>query len=116
MKIVDRVLSGLLLLGGVGHTLGSFQAYKNEPMTLLWSLCASLFVFFFGGINLVRAGRSGDRTLAWLCLGAGLAWIAASLRFGVLIGNVLDPRPLIFALLTLGLCALCVRTLMSRTG
>jgi hypothetical protein len=38
--------------------------------------------------------------------------IAASLRFAVLIGNLFDPRPLIFGVLTIGLCAFCVRTLI----
>ena len=112
MKILDRILSCLLILGGIGHTLGSLHGYKNDQMTLLWSLCASLFVFLFAALSLIRAGRPKDTALAWLCLVAGLCWIAASLRFGVLIGNLFDPRPLIFGVLTLGLCAFCVRTLI----
>ena len=112
MKILDRILSCLLILGGIGHMLGSLHGYKNDQMTLLWSLCASLFVFLFAALSLIRAGRPNDTPLAWLCLVAGLGWIAASLRFGVLIGNLFDPRPLIFGVLTLGLCAFCVRTLI----
>jgi hypothetical protein len=112
LKILDRILSCLLILGGIGHTLGSLHGYKNDQMTLLWSLCASLFVFLFAALSLIRAGRPNDTALAWLCLVAGLCWIAASLRFGVLIGNLFDPRPLIFGVLTLGLCAFCVRTLI----
>ena len=112
LKILDRILSCLLILGGIGHTLGSLHGYKNDQMTLLWSLCASLFVFLFAALSLIRAGRPNDTALAWLCLVAGLCWIAASLRFGVLIGNLLDFRPLIFGVLTLGLCAFCVRTLI----
>jgi peptidoglycan/LPS O-acetylase OafA/YrhL len=115
LKIPDRVLSCLLILGGIGHTLGSFQSYKSDQMTLLWSLCASLFVFLFAAVSLIRAGRPHDRALAWVCLVAGLCWIAASLRFGVLIGKLFDFRPLIFCVLTLGLCAFCVRTLIGKT-
>jgi hypothetical protein len=111
LKILDRVLSSLLILGGIGHTFGSLQFYKSDQMTLLWSLCASLFIFVFGAISFVRAGRPGDTALAWVCLAAGLGWIAASLRFGALIGNYFDFRPLVFGLLTLGLCAMCIRTL-----
>ena len=114
MKILDRVLGSLLILGGIGHTLGSLRAYQADPMTLLWSLCASLFVFLFGALNLIRAGRPEDTTLAWLFLAAGLCWIAVSLRFGALIGNLFDVRPLIFIVLTLGLCALCVRTFIVK--
>jgi hypothetical protein len=114
LKILDRSLSCLLILGGIGHTLGVFQFYKSDQMTLLWSLCASLFVFLFGALSFIRAGRPRDNALAWLCLVAGLCWIGASLRFGVLIGNLLDFRPLIFGIVTLGLCAMCVRTLVMK--
>jgi hypothetical protein len=114
VQVFDRILSCLLILGGIGHTLGSLRAYKSDPMMLLWSLSASLFVFFFSGINLVRAGRPDDSALAWLCLAAGIGWTVASLRFGALIGNIFDFRPLIFVILTLGLCAMCVRTLLTR--
>jgi hypothetical protein len=114
MKAFDRALSVLLVLGGIGHTLGSLKAYGADPMTLLWSLCASLFVFFFAAVNLLRAGRSGDKPLVWTCLCAGIAWIVSCVRFGQLIGNVWDFRPLIFNVLTLGLCAMCVRTLVGQ--
>ncbi len=114
MKILDRVLGSLLIVGGIGHTAGSLHFYQADPMMLLWSLCASLFVFLFAALNLIRAGRPEDTTLAWLCLAAGFCWILVSLRFGVLIGNVFDVRPLIFIVLTLGLCALCVRTLIVK--
>ncbi len=112
LKTLDRILSCLLILGGTGHTFGSFHFYKTDPMTLLWSLCASLFVFLFAAISLIRAGRPGDTALAWLCLAAGLCWIVASLRFGSLIGNFFDLRPMIFTVITLGLCAMRVRTLI----
>ncbi len=114
MKTLDRVLGCLLILGGLGHTLGSLRVYQGDPMTLLWSLCASLFVFLLGALNLIRAGRPEDTTLAWLCLAAGLCWIVVSVRFGALIGNIFDVRPMIFIVLTLGLCALCVRTLVMK--
>jgi hypothetical protein len=114
LKILDRVLGSLLILGGIGHTAGSLRFYHADPMMLLWSLCASLFVFLLAALNLIRAGRPQDTTLAWLCLVAGFCWILVSFRFGVLIGNVFDFRPLIFIVLTVGLCALCVRSLVMK--
>lgn len=114
MKAPDRILSVLLILGGVGHTFGSLQAYRSDQMTLLWSLSASLFIFLLGALNLVRAGRQKDVVLCWLCLVGGLCHIASSLRFGFLIGNFFDFRPVIFVIITLGLCAMCVRTLVSE--
>ncbi len=114
MKILDRVLGCILILGGVGHTLGSLQFYKHDQLTLLWSLSFSLFVFLLGALNLVRAGRPEDTTLAWICLVAGLCHIASALRFGVLIGNLFDFRVVIFTLVTLGLCAMSGRTIVSN--
>jgi hypothetical protein len=114
LKVLDRVLSCLLILGGVGHTFGSLQAYKNDQMTLLWSLSASLFVFLLGAVNLVRAGRDRDTALSWVCLVGGVCHIVSSLRFGFLIGNFFDFRPLIFVIITLGLCAMCVRMLIAK--
>ncbi len=114
MKILDRVLGCILILGGIGHTFGSLQFYKHDQLTLLWSLSASLFIFLLGTLNLVRAARPGDTTLAWICLIAGLCHIASTLRFGVLIGNFLDFRVLLFFLVTLGLCAMSLRTIVSN--
>ena len=113
MKIVDRILSGLLILCGIGHTLGCLQFYKADPLTLLWSLCASLFVFLLAVLNLLRTERRADKTLAWICLVAGLCWIVVTVRFGIVIGNVFDVRAIIFSVITLALCAMSVRTLRS---
>ena len=98
----------------MGHTVGSVLFYRNEPMTMLWSLCASLFVFMFGAISFIRAGRPEDTALAWVCLAAGIAWLAASLRFAGLIGNYFDFRPVLFSLVSIGICLFCLRTLIRK--
>ena len=72
MKVLDRILSGLLILGGVGHTAGSFSGYKSDQMMLLWSLSMSMFVFMLGALNLIRAGRVRDIPLTWVCLVGGV--------------------------------------------
>ena len=112
MKVLDRVLGCLLILAGIGHTFGSLQFYTNDQMTLLWSLSASLFVFLLAAVNLVRAARPADTTLAWVCLVACLCQIASTIRFGVLIGNFFDFRVVIFLVVAFGLCAMSVRTLI----
>ena len=112
MRTVDRVFGWLLILGGIGHTAGSLQGYRADPMMLLWALSASVLVWLLGAINLLRAGRSGDRALGWICLAGNLVWLLFDVRFGVLIGNVLDVRPLLFAVVVLVLSAFCVRMLM----
>jgi hypothetical protein len=114
MKTLDRVFGCILILCGVGHTIGSLQFYKHEQLTLLWSLSFSLFIFLLSALNLVRAGRPADRTLAWICLVAGFCLIASALRFGTLISNLFDFRVVLFFLVTVGLCALSVRTIISN--
>jgi hypothetical protein len=103
-----------LILGGIGHLLGSLQPYQNDQITLLWSLSVSQFIFLLGTLNLVRAARPEDTTLAWICLVAGLFHIASTLRFGVLIGNLFDFRVVIFTLVTLGLCAISAHTIVGN--
>ncbi len=45
---IDRGLSVLLILGGVGHTLGVIDYYRTQPDALFWSLTASLLIFLAG--------------------------------------------------------------------
>ena len=82
MKILDRILSCLLILGGIGHTIGSLHFYKSDQMTLLWSLCASLFVFLFAPSALfaLAARKIGLwHGSAWWPASAGLPPLYASL-------------------------------------
>ena len=56
MRWIDRALSILLILGGVGHTYGVLNFYK-DPQTLFWSLTASLLIFLLAAINLLQSWR-----------------------------------------------------------
>jgi hypothetical protein len=111
MKVLDRVFCCLLILGGVGHSLGSFKAYGAKPDELLWSLCGSLFIFLLGTVNLVRAGRHGDRALGWITLVFNLCWLVAVIQFGRIIGNMADPRLIFFSIIMLVLIAMSVRSI-----
>lgn len=44
MRLLDRILAIILLLGGLGHTAGTFLL-MHDPMMQLWSLGTSLFIF-----------------------------------------------------------------------
>jgi hypothetical protein len=94
------------MLGAVGHTLGSVKAYSGQPLVLLWALCASLYIVLVGAINLLRTARPADRALAWIAMAATACWLVAGVAFGLLIGNVADPRVIIFAVICSGLIAL----------
>jgi predicted MFS family arabinose efflux permease len=114
MKIVDRVFGCLLLLCGVGHTIGTILGYGGQPELLLWSLSASLFIFLLGLVNLVRAGRRGDKALGWITLIFNLCQMMAAIQFGRLIQNLFDPRVIAFTVITLVLAGMSVRSIRSR--
>jgi hypothetical protein len=111
---IDRTLSILLILGGVGHTLGVIDYYRTQPDALFWSLTASLLIFLLGAINLLRSWRRDDRALAILSAGAMAGYLAVTLCFGKLIGNMADPRVIVFGLISLGLICFSMRDAMSR--
>ena len=108
MKWIDRALSCLLIFGGVGHTLGVLDFYKDRQ-TLFWSLTASELIFLLAGINLLRSWRPGDRALAAITAVATASYFLFTLRFGQIIGNLVDFRVILFTALTLGLTAFSVR-------
>lgn len=110
MRILDRLLAALLLLGAVGHTFGSIQSFSNQPLVLLWALCASVLVALLGAINLLRAGRPADRALAWIAAVGTACWLVAAIVFGLLIHHPADPRVLVFVVVSGGLIAFSLRT------
>ena len=113
MKTTDRIFSCLLFLGGIGHTFGTFIAYVSKPELLLWSLCASLFLFLLGTLNFVRASRSGDRTLGWITLIFNPCQFVSAVAFGRLIQNLYDPRVIGFCIITLVLTAMSIRSIVA---
>ncbi|MGO9318647.1 MAG: hypothetical protein ACLPXT_09225 [Terracidiphilus sp.] len=109
MKIIDRIFAGILILGGLLHGWGSFHLYRNEPMTMLWSICATLLTLLVAAVNLLRVERPGDRPLAWISFAGSLSWAMAAFAAGVLIGNVFDPRPMMHWVTALVLAGFSLR-------
>jgi hypothetical protein len=116
MKVLDRMFGCLMVLGGIGHGLGSYRAYGNQPMVLLWALSASFAVFLLAALNLLRSGRKRDRTLAWISFGGCVVQICFALEFGRLIGNVFDFRPLGNFIIALGLAVFSLRSALQPTS
>jgi len=113
MRVVDRVFGWLMMLGAFGHGMGSWQAYRNDHMALLWALSASFAGLLLAAINLLRAERTSDRPLAWICFAGCVIWIGFVIVFGVLIGNVFDFRPLVNFVITAGLALFSLRTILA---
>jgi hypothetical protein len=115
MRTLDRGLSGLLILGAIGHTLGVLKFYRGQPHPLFWALCETLLVLLLAAVNLLRTDRPADRGLAWVATAASAAYILVSVEFGMLMGNLLDPRAVIFGLVSLGSTIFGLRTALGRT-
>ena len=92
MNAVDRTFGWLLIIGSVLHGFGSINVYHRRPETMLWALSATLAGLLLAALNLLRIGRPGDRSLAWISFAGCLGWLAAIVGFGVVIGNGLDFR------------------------
>ncbi len=114
MKTIDRIFGWLLIVGSAGHTAGT--VLWTEPMSgiFIWSLGSALAAALLGVLNLVRAGRPGDRTLALITtIGTGL-WAALALAFGISIHNVLDPRPMTHFVVSVVLVVFGARMLLGN--
>jgi hypothetical protein len=115
LKRTDRVFAVILGLGSFGHSYGSLTSYGHQPITLLWSLTASVLVLLLGVLHLLRSLRS-DRVLAWILIAPTLFWLGSAVEFGILIGHPFDPRVLLFVVLSAGLIAFSLRTALDRAS
>lgn len=99
----DKALAALLVLGAIGHTIGSVQFYSDQPHARFWALCTSVLIVVVAAMNWLRADRPQDVGLAWVTAVATLAYAGISVGFGFLIGNPLDWRGLSFGAVSLAL-------------
>jgi hypothetical protein len=112
VKTKDRLFGCLMFLGGFGHGIGSYQVYKDQPMSLLWALSYSFATFLLAAVNLLRTGRNHDHALAWISLAGCMVQIGFAVWFGFLIGNPLDFRPFANAIIALVLAGFSLRSAM----
>jgi hypothetical protein len=94
LKNVDRTFGWLLILAAFGHTAGTLKWIPFMSGMFVWSMGSSLAAGLLGALNIVRAGRSADTTLAAITLVGTASWMVLALAFGQSIGNLLDPRAL----------------------
>lgn len=113
LKIVDRIFGVLLLLGAVGHTIGTIMMMQPMSQAFIWSLAGALACYLLGALNLVRAGRPDDKTLAAITVAGTVCWALVAFAFGKSIGNVLDPRALMHLVVSIVLVIFGAITLRS---
>jgi len=114
MKALDLAFGWLLVVGSLLHAGGSFTAYPNMPVTLLWSLSGALAGLLLASLNLLRVGRPDDRTLAWVSFAGCVGWMAVAVGLGKVTGNILGVGPLMHAISAAGLGAMSLRTAIRR--
>jgi hypothetical protein len=75
----------------------------TQPMSgiFIWSLGSSLAAALLATLNIVRAGRPDDKTLALITVVGTACWALVAFGFGRSIGNVLDPRPLAHVIISI---------------
>jgi hypothetical protein len=79
----------------------------------VWSLGASIAGFLLGALNLVRAGRPADKTIAYITVVGTFLWAMLAVTFGVSIGHVFDSRVVINVVISGALIAFGMRTIKS---
>jgi hypothetical protein len=112
LKAVDRIFGVLLILAACGHTVGTILWTQPMSGIFIWSLGSSLAAVLLGALNIVRAGRPDDKTLAAITTIGTSCWALLAWAFGMSIGNVLDPRPLSHTVISAVLIAFGVLTLL----
>ena len=116
LKVIDRIFACLLILGWVGHTIGTILWTPPMSGIFIWSLGAALAVYLLGALNLIRAGRPNDKTLAAITLIGTACWAALAFTFGESIHNLLDPRPLSHVIISIVLVIFSAMTLWHSPG
>lgn len=116
MKVIDRTFGWLLALAAGGHTVGTIVWTKPMSDIFIWSLGSSLAAGLLATLNIVRAGRPDDKTLAVITAIGTACWATVAFSFGISIGNVFDPRPLGHVIISIVLVIFSVLALWKRSG
>jgi peptidoglycan/LPS O-acetylase OafA/YrhL len=82
----------------------------------IWSLGSSLAAGLLATLNIVRAGRPDDKTLAAITAIGTACWALVAFGFGKSIGNVLDPRPLGHVIISIVLVIFSTATVWRKSG
>ena len=116
LKVVDRIFGWLLVLASCGHTVGTFLWTQPMSGIFIWSLGSSLAAGLLATLNIVRAGRADDKTLAVITAIGTACWALVAFAFGKSIGNVLDPRPLGHVIISIVLVIFSTATVWRKSG
>jgi len=81
MQRIDRIFRVLLILAARGHTVGTILWTQPMSGIFIWSPGSSLAGLLLGTLNIVRAARPHDKTLATIRPVGTACWAAGGIRF-----------------------------------
>jgi hypothetical protein len=116
LKIIDRGLGILLLIGAGAHTFGAIKLYGSNLNELWLALCVTLLIVLLGTLNLVRSRRGYDHVFARITVAATASWLGATVALGAITGNFLDPRVIVNIVVCTGLIIIGLRSALSHEG
>ncbi len=116
IKIADRLFGWLQMLGACGHTAGTIVLVPFMSGLFVWSLGTSIGMFLTAALNLLRARRPGDRTVALLATAGSGGQLLLCLAFGKSIANFADPRVVGNCVIAIVLLCFGIRTLAMARG
>ena len=76
MRTVDRIFGWLMAAGGLLLCFLCIVEFVAHTHDRPWTPGHCLAVLLLAACNLMRAERPHDRTLARVCMGGNLAWLA----------------------------------------
>jgi hypothetical protein len=82
VKTLDQFFGVLLLVGSGLHAYESISSYRLGSTELVWALSGLWLAGWISVVNLVRAGRPKDTTVAWISLVASICWAIVAVGFG----------------------------------
>jgi hypothetical protein len=112
LRTLDRICGWLMVVGALMHSIATLTAHVSQAETL-WSLGSGLGELLLAALNLLRAGRPGDRTLAAVSFLGCLGQLVLIAGFAHLIQSYTDPRVLIQSLITLVLAVMSARDVLA---
>lgn len=118
MRMLDRMLGGLLvLLGCVHNFIAAPMAYERLTTAALWFIAGGLVLWYSGFINLLRSyARGRDAPLAWLCVLTNLSLLVFVVTYASLRGNWATPEALLLIGSVTVLTGMSCRYLVHRSG
>lgn len=116
LRVTDYAFSAALILFAAAHGfIGSPATYGWSSPQAVWSFSGTIAAWMIAAVNILRAGRPGDRSLAVVALAGAVAWIGLIVWLASLSGAFSDIRMVLHIGAGTGLAIFSVRSIFLNT-